>query len=305
MKKLLSGLLAAGLCSGYLLPAQADRAETKITDAELDLGVEYDSTLSVEELDVSRNNADTALLMRGKLNGQWGVADNFTVKGGYSYLGRDYRDFSEFDLDIHQLFVDAAYDFSVVTLGASHYYATAALDGSDLLDLNLTSLYASRLFDDRIFVRLAGNFRDKQFDGRPDRDADSKGLDADIYFFFNRAKTFVSVGLSGEDEDARSAEFDYSGITFKTKAQHRFKLMGRDSKLALSWQYTDRDYDNVTPLIADKRNDERSITRFEWEQGLIPHLDVVTMLEYGDYSSNLDAVNYSETVASVALRLKL
>ena len=284
--------------------AAAETSKTKV-EAELDVGLEYDSTLSVEELDRTADRGDTARLLRGKLNGEWAASKKLNLKGGYSYLGKNYRDNSEFDLAIHQGFADAGYDLGAFTLGASHHYALARLDDEDLLDLNLTSLYVSKLIDDRIFLRLAGNYQDKDFDDRPERSAETTGFDGDVYLFFNQAKSFVSVGVSGDREDARGDEFDYDGLGLKTKVQNKFDLLGKASKVALSYRYSDRDYDHVTPAIGETRQDSRQTTRLEWEVEMLPHLDLVSSVQYGDYDSNLDSVNYSETLAALALRLKL
>lgn len=296
-------LVAATVCANALL-AYGEPAKTKL-DAELDVGMEYNSSLAVEELDRTTSESDNALLVRGKLNGQWGVTDRSTLKGGYSYLSKNYRNNSAFDMAIHQLFVDGSHDFDLLTVGASHHFAKAELDGDDFLDLNQSSIYGSRLFDKRIFVRVAADFRDKEFDGRPERNAYSQGLGSDVYVFFNNAKTYVSVGINGERENAKAAELDYDGLTFKSKVSNKFRVMDRDSKVGLSYRYVDRDYDNTDPLIGTERRDRRHTTRLEWELELVPHLDLVSAVEYGDYRSNLDSADYSDTKALLALRLKL
>lgn len=302
-KPLLLSLAAAIVCANTTL-AYAEPAKTKM-DAELDVGLEYNSSLAVDELDTTTNQSDTATLFNGKLNGQWGVSDRSTLRGGYSYLSKNYRDNSDFDLAIHQLSADASHDFDLLTVGVSHFFARAELDGDHFLDLNQSSLYGSKLFDKRIFVRVAADVRDKAFDGRPERDADSLGLGSDVYVFFNDAKTYVSVGINGEQEDARASELDYDGLTFRSKLSNKFRMMNRDNKLALSYRYVDRDYDNTDPLIGSARADRRHTTRLEWEVELMKHLGVVSSLEYGDYQSNLDSADYSDTKAMLALRLKL
>ncbi len=297
--------LAPGLAFASLaFCLQAAESDFKL-DAELDLGMEYDSNLTVEELDRSTSTSDTALLLRGKLDGQWQASDKLSLRGGYSYLSRNYRDHSEFDLAIHQLYGDLSYEFEPATLGASHHYARARLDGSDLLDLHQTSLYASRLFDQRIFLRLAADFRDKQFDDRDARDAQSEGLSSDVYVFFNRARTYVSAGISGESEDAKGAEFDYDGWTLKSKVSHKFPLAEKTTQLSLAYRFEDRQYDHLHPLIGNERDDTRHTAKLEWEVGLNDHVAVISSLEYRDFHSNLESVDYTKNLASLALRLKL
>ncbi len=259
----------------------------------------------MEELDRSANTSDTALFLRGKLDGEWEPSDKVSVKGGYSILSRNYRDVSEFDLDIHQVYGDLSREFEPATLGISHYYALARLDDDDLLDLSQTSLYASRLFDQRLFVRLAADFREKQFDDRGERDADSIGLSGDVYLFFNGAKTYVKAGLSGEEEDASGPAFDYDGWSFKTGISHKFPMADKPTQVSLDYKYEDREYDNPDPRIGVTRGDTRHSTELEWEVELNPHLAVISAFKYRDYNSNLASIDYSEKLASLALRLKL
>lgn len=274
-------------------------------DAELEIGAEYDSRLNVEELDRSTSTSDAATVIKAKLNGGWKTSDNLKFKAGMSHLGKHYRDQTAFDIAINQLFVDGSYDFDAVTLGGSHYFAAAQLDDEDLLDLNLSSLYLSRLFANQYFVRLAGNHTEKEFDGRPERDANNSGVDGDFYYFFNSSRSFVSFGVSYNDEDAKAPELDYDGLTIKSKLQNKFSALGKPSKVALSYHYVDRDYAGFTPQIGSSRRDRRQTSKLEWEMEMLPHLDLVSGIEYRDYDSNLSSVNYAETLASLALRVKL
>src|SRR5690606_33372262 len=142
------------------------------------------SSLKVDGLERTVHQNDNPRLLRGDLKAEWEATENPPLKGGYYYLGRNYRDKSEFDLASHMGFGDLSYDFDLATLGASHYLAHAELDDRDFLTLNQTSVYASRLFDQRLFVRVAANVRDKAFEGRPQRDADNVGVEGDVYLFF-------------------------------------------------------------------------------------------------------------------------
>lgn len=296
----LSVMGAGGVCSQVL--AETDEFTV---DAELAAGVEYDSRLSVDELDRSAAISDEALVTSAKISGKWKPTSPFSLKGGYSYSGTKYRDNSEFDIDIHQLYADASYDFDVATVGASQFFADAKLDGEGLLELSRTSLYVSKLMDKRFFVRLAMDLTDKDFDTRSQRDADSSALSGDVYYFFNQAKSFVSVGVSGEEEDAVGDEFDFDGVGFKAKVSNKFQIAGKDSKLSLEYRYKQRDYDNLTPLIGERRDETRQNTKLVWEVWFTEQVGVENSLEYGNYNSNLDSNNFSEVIGSVVFKWKI
>ncbi|PUA28005.1 MAG: hypothetical protein B0W54_16020 [Cellvibrio sp. 79] len=294
---ILFSLLASTISS-----ANISVAATPITKFELETGAEYDSNLSVIELDKSSSEGDWSALANARLNSQWQATDKAKVKGGLSYSSKTYRDFSEFDLVIKQAFIDTSYDFQPLTLGASIHYADAELDGSDFLALQQRSIYISRLINQKIFLRAAINDQDKDFPGSSARNADNHSVAGDAFFFFNQGKTFLTVGLSSETENAAANEFDYDGTNIRTSLSHQFSLWNKKNRLQASWRYDQRDYSAVTPALEAKRNDERRIATLEWQIETNNWLSVVGKVERGNYDSNLASANYAETVSSLMLK---
>lgn len=297
----------AGLCALSIsvqpITVQAEQGDTRV-DFELEAGLEQDSSLTVEELDQSSEESDTAVLSKAKLNAQWKPTKPVSLKAGYNYTGRNFRDSDSFDTVIQQFFVDGSYAAGLATLGASHYFADAQLDNRDLLTLNLSSLYVSKLIDQHIFLRFAMDFKDKSFDRRPERDADGNAMSGDIYIFFNQARSYVSFGLNTEKEDSNSSELDYRGTGVKAKVSNKFLAFGKDNKISLAYQFNNRDYHNIDPLIGEKREDRRQRTELAWEFWFNDTLALISSLVRGNYQSNLESADYEESLASLALRLK-
>ena len=267
----------------------------------LEAGTEYDSNLSVVELDQYSTESDWAALFNARLNTQWKATEELELKAGYSFVSKTYQDNEEFDLVIQQLFADASYDFSLLTLGASYHYADATLADQDFLQLQQTSLYASHLFDNRIFVRGAANFQDKKFPDNSERNASNNGLAGDVFIFFHQGKTFIAMGISNEEEDAVQDQFSFDGISLRSSINHKFSTWGKTSELQLGWRYQDRDYSAVTPELEARRHDRNNIISIEWEINLTPKIIATSKVERGDYQSNLPAADYSETLASLML----
>lgn len=278
-------------------------AATPTAKFELETGAEYDSNLSVIELDQNSSEGDWSALVKAGVNSQWQASKEFKLKSGLSYNSKTYQDFSEFDLAIKQVFVDASYDFQPLTLGMSYHYADAALDGNDFLTLQQTSLYASRLFKQSIFLRAAINNQDKDFPGNSERNANNQGFAGDVFFFFNQGKTFVTFGLTSETENARVNEFDYDAMNFRSSVSHQFSLWNKKNRLQLGWRFDNRDYSAITPALDAIRSDERRITTLEWQLETNTWLSLVAKVERGDYDSNLDSADYSETVSSLMLKV--
>lgn len=298
----LKNIICCSLFASVISSTNSSMAATPTTKFELETGAEYDSNLSVIELDKSSSEGDWSALANARLNSQWQATDKAKVKGGLSYSSKTYRDFSEFDLVIKQAFIDTSYDFQPLTLGASFHYADAELDSSDFLTLQQRSIYISRLINQTFFLRAAINDQDKDFPGSRARNADNQSVAGDAFFFFNQGKTFLTVGLTGETENATANEFDYDGTNFRTSFNHQFSLWGKKNRLQLGWRYDQRDYSAVTPALEAKRTDKRRIATLEWQIETNNWLSVSGKVERGNYDSNLASANYAETVSSLMLK---
>jgi len=281
-------------------------AATPEGSVRLEAGTEYDSNLSVVELDQYSTQSDWAALLNARLNGRWKASDKLDLKAGYYYLTKTYQDNESFDLAIQQLFADASYNFDVFTLGASYHNADAELAEKDFLQLQQTSLYASRLFNNRIFVRAATNYQDKDFPGNAERNARNTGIAGDVFVFFQQGNTFVAAGFTREQEDAAQDQFNYDALSLRASINHKFPVWGKASKVQLGMRYHDRDYSAATIPTDDGqtdsfRSDNHRVANIEWEIHLTPQITATSKIESGDYQSNFAAADYSETLASVTL----
>lgn len=161
---------------------------------------------------------------------KWKTDDGkLSINGGYAYSSKTYQQYDDFDLAIHQLSADTNYNFTAFSASANYFYANANLGGDDFLNLSQTTLYISKLFNDRIYLRGASNFQNKEFNKLSSRNADNKGVYGDAFIFFNQGKTFVSVGVATENENAKAHEFDYKGKNIKTRVSNKFSLWGKDN----------------------------------------------------------------------------
>lgn len=289
------------LLIGALGIAQPLFAATPEGNIRLEAGTEYDSNLSVVELDQYSTRSDWAALLNARANGRWKASDKLDLKAGYAYLSKTYKDNESFDLGIQQLFADASYNFNLFTLGASFYNVDAELASRDFLQLQQTSFYASRLFNKRIFVRAAVNHQDKDFPGIAERNAKNIGFAGDIFIFFDQGNTFISTGISREEEDAAQGQYSYDGFSLRGSINRKFPVLGKASKLQLGLRYLDRDYAAINPTIGSRREDSQRVLNIEWEINLTPKITATSKIEKGNYQSNLAVADYSETLASVTL----
>lgn len=296
-----STVMIALQCLCFSSAGLADKTEF---DAEFKAGLEQDSNVNIRELDRSAGASDTARLLNARFGAAYKPNDQLSFKASYSYASKAYREYDDFDQTVHTLSADANYDFNFVTIGGMVHKAEADLASDPFLSLNQRSLYAGRLFDDRVYLRTAFNWKEKTFDNSPGRDANADGMDVDLFVFFNSASSFVSLGLIVEDENARSAVFDNEALGFRARLSNKFVLFGKDNQMQLGFRSMRRDYSEFDLLIGDRRHDLRRSSEASWEIAFTPFLSAIGKLEYGNHDSNLASADYSETQSSITLVAK-
>lgn len=297
MQRLLLLAMTTGIAAPHTGMAATPRVKT-----ELEAGAEYDSNLSVIELDKNAAVGDWAAIANARLHGQWQAMDKVKLKGGIGYASKTYQDYSAFDLAIKNAFFDTSYDFKPMTVGFSYHYADAELAAKDFLTLQQRSLYVSRLVNHTLFLRAALNDQDKDFAASRQRNADNHNITGDMFIFFNQGKTLLTAGLTTERETATAHEFDYEGVGLRTSFSHQFPLFNKKNRLQLSWRYDQRNYSAVTPAVQAERSDARRIGTLEWQLEANSWLSLIAKMEHGNYESNLAAANYSETTSLLMLK---
>lgn len=300
----LRGWLAIGLIGTSLAFAQSDEEPQPEFFIELEGGAEYDSVVSLDELDLSRNEGDTALRADATIGYMQPFGDSVELDLSYKYSVLDYQDFSEVDQNSHIISADLTKDFGKVDAGLTGFYVNSDLDGEAFLELARVSPYVSGFFAKGWFARAGFVYSDKTNDVNPDRDATASIGEVDIYHFPGGKPWFFNVGYKYRDEDASAARFDYEGNTFKARYVHRLNLLDRKARLEFSFRRLDRDYSSITPSIGEERFDQRDRTGVQFEIAMTPQLDLELYYNYSDWESNLDSVDFHQHLAGLRFRYR-
>ncbi|UZJ45765.1 hypothetical protein OOT55_06865 [Marinimicrobium sp. C6131] len=320
-------LTVAAVFSSVPALAQNDGTSDKKADfnVKLQAGGAYDSTLSVASLDQTSSQGDSAHVFYGRVGGELYPTERITLKGSYSLSSRRYHEVSEFDQDLGIASLDAAIDLAGITWGLSRHVADAQLASEPLLDLTRDSLYAAKLFSGGVYLRGAYTDSEKRFENNRERNADGEELAADVYYFFNSARSFWSLGVGREVEEASSPAFDNTALKLRARYSHTGSIAGKESRIQLGWRYQDRDYDNeeslpetdngdtqwlpgtddpMSPTGAGTRHDRSHVVEAIWTLNFVEWLALETKVEHGQYDSNFDAADYRETGVSASLSLE-
>lgn len=273
-------------------------------NAQAQLGYQYDSNVNIRELDQNTERADQALVIDAQLGLQWRPWQAFEVKAGIHHSNYAYQQFDEFDLAITTINGDISYDLDWVKLGVSRHHAKAKLAAEDFLRYQQDSFYLSRIWGQQWFTRLAYDAIDKRFANLSERDATADAVSADIYWFTESAKSFITAGYSYHDERATNPQFDYTGTSVRVRWQTQAPLWGREHTWQLGWQLEQRDYLQSMPDETFARTEQRHTVSAKWQIPLNDSFQLIPQLDYVDNQSNFADADYQETTASLNLKVQ-
>jgi len=281
--------------------AQAEETEQQLSgfefSADIGVGAEYDSNISVEEVDRATSESDYAWTFELGLGAKKQLSKNTDLSVSYDYSRSDYHEFSQVDRQTHIVGTDLAYDLDKVNTNLSLFYINSRLDGEEFLELYRASPAISGFLSRKWYTRGAYVYSDKTLDGRPDRDAQTNAAEADLYYFRRGLRSYFNLGYRYRDEDAVDDELDYSSHALKLRYIQRFELFSRMTKLELAVRYEDRDYRSINRDIGEKREDKRQRWRVDYEIPLWGDGAVLLYYNYSDYESNYEPVDYTQGIA--------
>ena len=299
-KNIAPAMVLAGLAQFASPVVQAEESQGRfIFEAEAS-GI-YDSNVSVDQIDVLIREGDTKLKLKATLGYENPFAEDGEFNVKYKVSQSLYSEFTNFNIQSHTLSSGIKNKFAGVTLAANYSFVHTRLGGNSFLDMNIFSPSASGFIAKNVYVRAGYNYYDKDFKASDDRDAGNHNFTLDGYYFFNNSKSFFSVGVSYEDEDALADEFDLKGYTLRSSLQMPVNIVRDGGKVKLSYAYRDRDYDNITPSILAIRAETRSVFKAALEIPVHDKFNLISEYKYTDRNSNFDSSNYTESVISIGI----
>lgn len=298
----------AGLCCAIaigiaVLPAMGKENGPSATEfsAEVGLGVEYDSNVTIDELDAASNLGDYSLVVDAELQMEHQFNDTLDMAITYDFSQANYQDFSFVDRQTHLLGLDFGARLGKLNSGLSLYYINARLDGDDFLEYYRGSPYLSGFLSKRWFARGAYVYSDKTIEQNQGRNAEVHAGEIDLYFFRRGLRSYFNLGYKFKDEDAVEDRFDYTADNVKLRYIHRFDVFGEVLKTELSWRYEYRDYSSITPSIGEEREDKRHRWKIDLEYPVLERGTIAVYGSYGDYDSNFPRSDYHQHVVGTRL----
>lgn len=302
MKYILSGV--GCVLSLHLMAATS---EPVTFNGEVSLGVISNSALSVDELDEVSAQSDSGLQKTAAVTGLLKVNDKAKLSASYRYNEKDYNEFDAFDLALHQVSLDASYQWHEKDLGLRYDGAKAKLAGDSFLTFHQASIYLGTFLQPQTFLRTSAKIKSKKFAVITNRNADAFGASAELFHFINDGDTMFMLGVSADKETAIDDQFTYNGYGVSTKLSQKFELFGLAQKAAISWRFQSKNYqayrnEDRPSQLESKEDEHRNIFQVQWQLDFNKYLALVSNLEYGDYRSQLDSQTYSQTLSSLSIK---
>ena len=277
-------------------------AETLVS-GEVSLGYEYDSNVSVDELDRSSSVGDGGVLFAADISVDHDFTDKTSASASYGYSRIDYQDFEFLNRETHMLGGNISSKWDSFTAGMNYFYINARLDGNDFLTYHRVSPSLSGFVSKRWFLRGAYVFGDKTIANRPGRDAQNHGTELDAYYFWRGLRRYINLGYVYRQEDSQAARFKYKAHQVKLRVVQRFEVFSKLSTLELGLRYEDRNYDEETPSIGERRRDERLRATIEFDVPLTDRINWRVYGGYSDYLSNLPSADYDQSIVGTLVEL--
>jgi tetratricopeptide (TPR) repeat protein len=265
------------------------------------VGLMVEDNVTVPELDTSTGEADVAGVF--EIAGAFRMLDtpDYELEVGYDFYQSVYADVTDANLQSHTFAIDGTRDVHGLDAGLSYRFTHATLGGDDFLNLHnlLPSVGYSVL--PNWYMIVGYNYQSKDFDTDSDRDADHHALAVDNFWFLWDGRASVSLGYRLQKEDTDGSEFAYFGNQINVRFKSALAIGGFEFDTIAYFQYQNRDYDNVTASIDEKREDNRYTVGLgfgkNWNQ------IVRAQLDYGYYNSdsNLSDSDYDEHTITLSL----
>jgi hypothetical protein len=279
-------------CAGLFgVSAQADDRLSAVVEA----GVEYDSNVAIEEADVDAREGDAAAVFGLDLD-YWIVENGLRV--GYDFSQRAYADLKDFNQQVHRPSIVLQHRRGPARFALDYTFSHVRRGGDALYDMHaVTPSVAGRLGAGRQ-GRLYYTYADKAFDRITRRDAEVHRVGGSFRQALGGKRSLTFTGRF-ETEDAVDPALDFDGYQFGAAFRAPLPATKRKGELEFASAFRKRDYDNITPSIGARREEERLTLSAAATVPIARRFGIRGEYRYMDRDSNFPVADYTENRVSL------
>lgn len=294
-------IACASSVGSHAQEAGASRSKTRWS-AEAGVGREFDSNVTVDEVDLSSGQSDYAWIVDFELGVRHSFTDSTRASLNYDVSRSAYDEFSRVDRLTQIVGADISTELGRSSAGLSAYYIDSRLDGDPFLRYARLSPSLSGFLSQRWFARGAYVYSERDIDQRPERDATTHTGEVDLYYFHRGLRSYANLGYRYRDEDAVADELDFRAHALKLRYIRRIDLWNRKAKAEVAVRYEVRDYLFDEPTIGEPRDDDRLRWKLDFELPITSSFTWQLYYSYGDYVSNLPRADFTQTIFGTRLQ---
>lgn len=275
-----------------LAVATAGHAEQPRVDFgfEAALAGKYDSNVALVELDSSAGEADTATALEAAITLTVNLDGGFRLETGYDYSGTRFREFTDFDLDLHHGRVAMGLRRRGFDSAVAVDRFAGLLDGEGYLVQTQVSPSIARLFGRRWYLRAAYTRADKSFDQAAERGATADAVRLDAYLLIDGMDHYLAAAATRTSEEALDSAFDFDSVSGQLTWGYRIAMPRTELRLRAQLRYEQRAY---TALL---REDDRMRAGLTLTVPLSQHVSIGASVDHTRNESDADAVSLDRTV---------
>jgi hypothetical protein len=158
------------------------------------------------------------------------------------------------------------------------------------------------MFAERLVLRMAWAWTDKEFATDATRDARTRTLSGDAFVLLDGIRHYLMLGYRHDDERADARDFEYAGNRWSAHWIRRVTAGRHEPLLRVGLRYEERQYAGAGLLLDTARRDQRIRLETRIELPVSSRLTGVASYEFADHRSNLAAVDFSEHLLALSLR---
>ncbi|HSD68013.1 MAG TPA: hypothetical protein VLB07_00610 [Woeseiaceae bacterium] len=288
-----------------LVSVGAEATPTETGPVDLEFGASaayrYDSNVNVADIDANTGEGDTALVMDVGIGGSLRPGQRLSLDFGYAYSGTRYQQFREFDVAIHELHGAVGYRIAGFDAGVSVDRFATRLDNESFLDITRVSPSLSRLFGERLYLRVAYAQAEKSYQALAERDAVTRSYRADAYVLLDGMKRYFAMALERDSDDALTDTLDYDGRAMRLSYGHRLEAGSVTVDVKAHARFDVRDYKSSPGDDESPRQDVRRRAGLRVGLPLGEHFEIAGQAEYSDNASTLETASYDEMVYTLTI----
>lgn len=304
--------LSCSVLSAYA--SAADKSDNDLS-FNFDASAQHnsDSAVGVDEIDQNSRQSDSGLQLKIKPGLSWQLSKNIELNTAYELTQQRFFELSQFDTDISQFTGAVKTKSDAGDISYRFDKITAKLDGDSFLDLDVHTADWGKLIHNLWYWRLAYTHKRKTFTEQLARNAHSDGVGSQLFWFFNKYQSNLTLGVNFENEEANNTAFSYQAIQWHAGLSHKVNWFKSESRLKASLHYRELSYDTITlhdsnqDLFSDAfgesdteqrfaRSDHYLKLKLSFEQELGAGFYWLIASEYQDQQSNLPQADFDRYI---------